>query len=137
MKYDWYTVLQILYHLSHQGSPFFHYISYRCTTEWFTIFKDYVPLIVTAEYWLYFLCGAICSCSLFTLYITVCASSSPYPYSNNVQGFLMLHILVNIYYLYCFVCSFKYLLFAYLFLAVLRLCYFVWAFSSCNKWELF
>ena len=65
---------------------------------------------------------------------------SSLPLITYLNGFLkakFFKIRKHIYYLYCFVCSFKYLLFAYLFLAVLRLCYFVWAFSCCNKWELF
>ena len=30
-----------------------YYVSFRCTTKWFTIFLSYVPFIVIVKYWLY------------------------------------------------------------------------------------
>ena len=41
--------------------------SFRCTTQWFTIFKDYTPFIVIIKYWLYSLCCRVYPYSLFIL----------------------------------------------------------------------
>ena len=36
-----------------------YYLSYRCTIQWFTIFKDYIPFIVIIKYWLHSPCCTI------------------------------------------------------------------------------
>ena len=46
-----------------------HYISFRCTTQWFKTFTDYTRFVVIIKYWLYSLCCTIYPCSPFLLYI--------------------------------------------------------------------
>lgn len=58
---------------AHQPTLFFYWStvavqyrkSYRCSIEWFTIFKGSNPFIVIIKYRLWFLCCTICPCSLF------------------------------------------------------------------------
>ena len=49
-----------------------HYTSYRCTVQWFTIFKGYTPSIVIIKYCLYSLCCTIYPHNISVFYITVC-----------------------------------------------------------------
>ena len=55
-----------LYQLSHKAVQY--YISYRCSTEWFTIFKGYTPFIGIIKCWLYSICCNTYPCSLFYTY---------------------------------------------------------------------
>lgn len=53
-----------------------YYVSFRCTKQQVTIFKDHIPFIVIIKHWLNILCCTICLYSLFILYIVVCTSYS-------------------------------------------------------------
>ena len=41
-----------------------YYVSFRCTTQWFTNFKGYSPFILITKYWLYSLCCSVYPCGL-------------------------------------------------------------------------
>ena len=52
-----------------------YFISFRCPTQRFTIFKKYTAFIVIIKYWLYFLCVLIACFIQSSLYPTIL-----YPY---------------------------------------------------------
>ena len=49
-------------------------ISFRCSTQLFHIFVDYMSFKATVNYWLYSLHSTIYPCGFFILYVVLCTS---------------------------------------------------------------